>query len=137
MGLPIAAILTGVVGEVLKNINVKTLDKNQDKIIESVTEKIVNNPVLKNELNQEPLVQSRTFLASLTATLGGLFLIRDQFMLHGIEFWNWSGDQASIAAYAIAIMGLYGLIGRTVNGLRPAFSWIGDLKKIFKKTKIQ
>ena len=104
----------------------------QTQLIEEVTAELEANEVFKNETNTEPLWRSRTMIAATTAFLGGVFLVHDQFLEHGLNLLEWSSDPSSIAAYAMVWAGAYGMWGRAWKGLRPAFAWLGDLKRKLK-----
>lgn len=101
------------------------------QIADVVDQKVATDPVIQNATNSEPLYRSRTFLSAGYQTAVGavaaFFLVRDQVLVHGLRVWEWSATPEQIALYGLLLAGIWGLYGRTKQGLKPAFSRIAGL----------
>lgn len=78
-----------------------------------------SDPVLKNELNQEPLVQSRVVIGNVVAALGVLIPIG--LHLFGVDVSSERVVEIGGAIVVLAGAG-YSLYGRIKGGLKPLFS---------------
>lgn len=88
---------------------------------------VKKSPVVRNELNMEPLTQSRTFIGSLVGFLGSAIIILTAIDQHGlhIDQYNWETFGPAVGA----ILGVaYAIKGRVQSGLGP-IRWFGWFRK--------
>lgn len=95
------------------NINVST-------IAHDAVQRVTKDPVVTNQMNAEPLHQSRVVVGSTIGMIGAIFVAGD----HLITMWQ-SGvvDIAMASAEIATIWGLgFALYGRIRSGLKPLFA---------------
>lgn len=122
--LAIGAVVSAVLRE---KAAVAVPPGKQSQIVQEVMATLDSSEAFKNQTNQEGLLLSRTAYATAGMAIGGLFLIRDQVVDHGVRVWEWSGSPDHIAAYAMVAVGIWGFWGRAKTGLRPMFARTRDL----------
>ncbi len=128
VGAVVKAVLTQTAGSLL-------VSGKRDQIADEVKAVLETDPRFVNETNQEPLWQSRVVIGYITTLLGSLAIVRGEVIAHGFNVLAYDLSTEKIAAYAILAGSIYGLVGRLKSGLRPAFSWLGDVKRKFRGEK--
>lgn len=89
---------------------------------EVAVEKMVSDPVVKNELNQEPWWQSGVGVFGAGGLLWSLGVIITQVSTHGYEFKDY--DMAVMVTALGALASFVGVLYRRfVPGLKPMFHW--------------
>lgn len=114
MLVPILAKIA--VGAVADKIGAVRLQ--QTKIEKAVEARIQSDPKLMNDLNAEPLWQSRTANGSMVAFVGAVVIVIQKFQSR--EF-----DEVFGLALATVIGSGYAFLGRALNWSAPMWSRIG------------
>lgn len=114
---PIIGMLAKVaVGAVADKVGVVAI--NQAKLEKAVEARIANDPALKNDLNAEPLWQSRTATGSL---LG--FIAAGVIVVQKVQTREFDGEFG--AALAVVVGTGYAFAGRALNWSAPMWSRVG------------
>lgn len=120
---PIIGMLAKVaVGAVADKVGVVAI--NQAKLEKAVEARIANDPALKNDLNAEPLWQSRTATGSVLAAVGVLL----PYILPALGI-DLGSEEAMAIIQAVAVIGSagYAFAGRALNWSAPMWSRVGKL----------
>jgi hypothetical protein len=91
----------------------------QDDLARQLADRLLANPEFKNQINAEPLPQSRVAQGTAAAMIGALGIVLQQ--LSGNDFLQY--DWAILGPALLALWGgSWGLYGRVATGLKPVFS---------------
>lgn len=116
---PLGNILGGIIEGTLSGVlNGGKVDPG--KIATEVTRQVVTNPVLINQMNAEPPIQSRVVVGTTVGMIGAFFVAGD----HLWSMWQSGNVDVAVATAELATLwGLgFALYGRLKNGLKPLFS---------------
>lgn len=124
MAVPIiAGAVKAAVGQVLaKRLGKDVAAAVTAEASKEIVERVVGDPVLRNEMNAESPAQSRVVWGSVVAALGVVVPLAAR--IFGFDI---SGDQVVELVGAIVTLGGagYALYGRLRSGLRPLFAGRG------------
>lgn len=118
MSLIIPILARIAVGAIADEVGSVALDEG--KLEKAVEARIQNDPQLRNELNAEPLWQSRTAVGSIVAFVSALVIVVQK--VEAREF-----DDVFGIALATVIGSGYAFLGRALNWSAPMWSRIGKL----------
>lgn len=129
-------ILKDFISDRLKRADVPVSDRDAEAIAEQVVKsaapkmakEIATSPVIKNQTNNEPLIQSRVATGSTMAFLPALSYIVYQATARGFEnFADHFSDPVMLVAVPAAWGGIFAFYGRVRKGLGP-MKWFGLAK---------
>lgn len=112
-------VLTGAIRGAVAGAIATTPAATTAVIASDVIRRLEANPVVVNEVNAEPPVQSRIVLGSVTAATVSLGVVLTQLTTQPFPQYDWGTLMPALATLAGAAYALY---GRLASGLRPLFS---------------